>query len=87
MTDKLDAVICDFGISRVLEDVPTGLTTSGSYKGTSRYSSPELLVADEPKTTIQSDIWAWGCLFLRVSSRTFQSWVLTDAHLVMMWTR
>lgn len=35
-------------------------------EGTMRYMSPELIRADGGNTT-QSDVWAWGCLFLEVS--------------------
>jgi len=31
-------------------------------RGTSRYYSPELLDNQNAQHTIESDIWAWGCL-------------------------
>lgn len=59
--------LCDFGLARMLEDEPSGLTTTGLPRLTLYYASPELLnnVAGH---TLKSDVWAWGCLFLSVSS-------------------
>lgn len=51
----------------MLEDEPSGLTTSGSPKWTTRYASPELLMEEEARHTLESDVWAWGCLLLHVS--------------------
>lgn len=60
------AVICDFGLARVATEEPTGLTTPTPHTGTIRYASPELLLADVPHHTWESDIRAWGCLLLFV---------------------
>lgn len=54
------AILCDFGLSKALSDVPSGLTTTRALKGSLRYLSPELLTNE--KRSIRSDIWAWGCL-------------------------
>lgn len=57
-------MLCDFGLSRLEEAVPSGLTTRRGGEGTTRYLSPECV--DGAKRTAQSDVWAWGCLFLEV---------------------
>lgn len=59
------AVLCDFGLSRLMQTDPSGLTTSVSVKGSTRYLSPELL--EEGAThSRESDVWAWGCVLLEV---------------------
>ncbi|KIO31637.1 hypothetical protein M407DRAFT_67694, partial [Tulasnella calospora MUT 4182] len=64
---KRQAMLADFGLSKSLEDGPTGLSTSDGLKGTLRYYSPELM--DDQEGTgryLTSDIWAWACLALEV---------------------
>ncbi|KAG8926120.1 hypothetical protein FRC01_009320 [Tulasnella sp. 417] len=66
IAEEVRGMLGDFGLSRVLEADPTGLTTSRTIKGSMRYMSPELL--DENVIhTLQSDVWAFGCLALEVS--------------------
>ncbi|KIO29608.1 hypothetical protein M407DRAFT_227403 [Tulasnella calospora MUT 4182] len=65
VTDELIAVICDFGLSRAVQEEYSGLTTSRTLKGSLRHLSPELLDED-PVHTLASDIWAWGCLALEI---------------------
>lgn len=60
-------MLCDFGVSRLEEEVPSGLTTKRGGEGTTRYMSPELVSTDGARHTLQSDVWAWGALFLVVS--------------------
>lgn len=59
-----NAMLCDFGLARIDEEGPSGLTTSDSTKYTPRYASPELLMVTMARHTLKSDIWAWGCLLL-----------------------
>lgn len=60
-------MLADFGLSKSLEDGPSGLTTSKGLKGTLRYYSPELLKEQEDVSyDLPSDIWAWGCLAVEV---------------------
>ncbi|KAG8976140.1 hypothetical protein FRB90_009274 [Tulasnella sp. 427] len=61
---QLRAVLADFGLSEILEDEATGLTTSDGLKGTVRYYSPELVLEPDAKHSLQSDIWAWACVTL-----------------------
>ncbi|KAG8914311.1 hypothetical protein FRC01_004129, partial [Tulasnella sp. 417] len=65
VTDELTAVICDFGLSRAVQEEYSGLTTSRTLKGSLRHLSPELLDED-PVHTLASDVWAWGCLALEI---------------------
>lgn len=67
MKENVDAVLCDFGLSSFVyePEIASGLTTSKSIKGATRYMSPEL-VRDGSKHTLQSDVWAWGCTTFEV---------------------
>lgn len=57
-------MLADFGLSKALDDEPTGPTTSDDLKGTLRYYSPEVMSGSD--RNLASDIWAWGCLVLEV---------------------
>lgn len=59
------AMLCDFGLARVVDDQPTGLTTSKILLGTCRYGSPEVVLFSQ-KRTLEADIWSWGCLLFEV---------------------
>ncbi|KAG8917458.1 hypothetical protein FRC01_002441, partial [Tulasnella sp. 417] len=60
------AILADFGLSKALEEGPTGLTTSEGLKGTLRYYSPEVIRETCNGHSLPSDIWAWACLVLEV---------------------
>ncbi|KAG8913010.1 hypothetical protein FRC00_003250, partial [Tulasnella sp. 408] len=66
--EKPDAVLCDFGLATFIEDsgAASGLTTSRSTKGSTRYMSPELFQDSEAKHTLESDIWAWACTVFEI---------------------
>ncbi|KAG8912762.1 hypothetical protein FRC00_003837 [Tulasnella sp. 408] len=64
VTDRVEAVLCDFGLARFTDGGPSGLTTSPTIKGSTRYMSPELFKEDAVHT-LSSDIWAYGCLVLQ----------------------
>ena len=56
-------LICDFGISRMLNfSITLKTKTTNNARGTQRFMSPELLVG-EGKNTKASDIWALGMTF------------------------
>ncbi|KIO30968.1 hypothetical protein M407DRAFT_68727, partial [Tulasnella calospora MUT 4182] len=61
-------ILADFGLSKALEEGPSGLTTSDGLKGTLRYYSPELIRDANTNRFLSSDIWAWGCLALEAST-------------------
>ncbi|KIO24172.1 hypothetical protein M407DRAFT_53886, partial [Tulasnella calospora MUT 4182] len=65
ITDLAEAVLCDFGLARLADGQPSGLTTTKTIKGSTRYMSPELL-EENAVHTLSSDIWAYGCLVLKV---------------------
>lgn len=91
ISDKPDAVLCDFGLALFIEDsgAPSGLTTSKGIKVSPRYMSPELLDEEEAKHTLESDIWAWACTIFEVGellqscrgpelTRAFRQQIITD---------
>ncbi|KAG8924168.1 hypothetical protein FRC01_011860 [Tulasnella sp. 417] len=49
------AILADFGLSKALEEGPTGLTTSEGLKGTLRYYSPEVLADRIPYAEKKSE--------------------------------
>lgn len=73
MNDDGDAVLCDFGLAKVLEDVPSGLTTTSPDACTLRYAAPELIKEDGSPRTLTSDMWAWACLLLAASIKAITS--------------
>lgn len=81
-------MLCDFGLARVLEEIPSGLTTRSAKIGTLRYVSPELMLASSARHTRESDVWAWGCLFLEVGAMfSALLGILLTAHLRSLQTR
>ncbi|KIO21280.1 hypothetical protein M407DRAFT_245524 [Tulasnella calospora MUT 4182] len=64
ISDEGDAKICDFGISKLMMDAPSGFTTTKSTNCTSRYSAKELLC--EGNSTMMSDVFALGMFILEV---------------------
>ncbi|KAG9002625.1 Negative regulator of mitotic exit [Tulasnella sp. JGI-2019a] len=71
MGDKRRAILCDFGLTLAADELPTGLTTSKGFKGSLRYCSPELVLEDDSRRTISSDMWAWGCLLVEIMRETY----------------
>jgi serine/threonine protein kinase len=71
------AKICDFGLLRLVrESAPTGMTTTSSHTGTTRYLSYELVSDgddDDPKPTTASDVYALACIGMQV--RIFRSYM------------
>jgi serine/threonine protein kinase len=67
--------LCDFGLVRVvLEEDSIGLTTTTDHTGTDRYLAPEFVMSEEHIVpTTSSDIWALGCVGLKVLQRLFES--------------
>lgn len=74
VTDDKRAVLSDFGLSKILEDLgPTG-TTTATIAGSVRWQAPEQITINEeddtygvskPKPPI--DVWAFGCTAYEVS--------------------
>lgn len=61
------ALLCDFGFARAIEEDATGLDTT-KEAATFRYLSPELFLDfKRVRRTCASDVWAFGGLLLFVS--------------------
>jgi serine/threonine protein kinase len=52
--------LCDFGLSRMLEDTTLWNTSATSAPGTVRWKAPELLSGEQQTVTSKSDIYAYG---------------------------
>jgi serine/threonine protein kinase len=64
------AKLCDFGLVRVVSNGESlGLTTTTDHTGTDRYLAPEFVTsAEQVLPTTASDVYALGCLGLKVST-------------------
>ncbi|KAG9048664.1 hypothetical protein FS837_012292 [Tulasnella sp. UAMH 9824] len=82
INNMFDAVLCDFGLAAFVEDpeTPSGLTTSRSVKGSTRYMSPELFQDVDAKHTLESDIWAWACTVFEVVPGAYRLWPSVDTR-------
>ncbi|KAF8316461.1 kinase-like domain-containing protein, partial [Cantharellus anzutake] len=67
ITSDGHALICDFGLSRILDDNPTGLTST-VVGMTLRFSAPELLHSE--RKTVETDVYAYGCACIEVRALT-----------------
>ncbi|KAF9550051.1 kinase-like protein [Agrocybe pediades] len=65
ITDEGRAVLSDFGLSKVVEDLgrPTGFTLSNPdvAAGPLRWQAPEFLESDDEPATLASDVWSFAC--------------------------
>lgn len=91
-----DAGLCDFGLSKLLQERPTAYTLSSLGIGTVRWCAPgtttcvtpkqpltrplELLISDDPHKTMASDIWAFGALALEVSQAFLSPFCFPDVQ-------
>ena len=62
VTDGEEAVVTDFGLSKLLGG-PEGELVSSRASATLRTSAPEILLHDA-KITAETDVYAFGCLIL-----------------------
>ncbi|KAG8894182.1 hypothetical protein FRC00_009368, partial [Tulasnella sp. 408] len=71
INDRLEAVLSDFGLSRVLIGLGlhTGFTTSNATPGTIRYMAREILAEGGSRCNLQSDVYAFGGLMLALRER------------------
>ncbi|KAG9011298.1 hypothetical protein FRB93_003100 [Tulasnella sp. JGI-2019a] len=61
------AMLTDFGLVKaVTQDAPHISSTSSGFKGSVRYSSPEVLDG-KPRST-SSDMWAFGCTVMEITT-------------------
>lgn len=59
-------MLTDFGVTRILQEVPTGLTTGQMHQGTIAYLCPEAVLTENSGWVLSRDVWAWGCVCLFV---------------------
>jgi len=60
ITDRLEACLCDFGLSRFATENTLWRTTATHAGGTLRWMAPELITEDVCTPTTSSDIYAYG---------------------------
>ncbi|KAJ7834746.1 kinase-like domain-containing protein, partial [Mycena leptocephala] len=58
--------LCDFGLSRMVEDRKVWDTTSTGPKGTTRWMAPELLNGEVKSATPKSDVYSYGMTCLEI---------------------
>jgi len=64
------AMLCDFGLAMILQEVSTHPRTGSRYS-TPRFSAPELIEDtgdNPPPRTKFTDMWAFGCTGMQISS-------------------
>lgn len=54
------ARLCDFGLSRMIEETTLWHTTATTAPGTIRWKAPELLSGEQRTVTKKADIYAYG---------------------------
>ena len=62
--DEGTARIADFGLATVIDEVIGA--DSSNRAGATRWMAPELVKEGLRQHTQQTDVWAYGCLFLEV---------------------
>jgi serine/threonine protein kinase len=63
--DEGHAVLCDFGVSKVMQEQSSGNTTSGGGQHTRGFAAPEILM--DPKAySKETDTYAFGSLIVEV---------------------
>jgi serine/threonine-protein kinase len=55
-------MVSDFGLARILEAEPSGLTAPSAFLGTAGYLAPELIFGDSSASTVQADIYSLGAI-------------------------
>jgi len=86
ISDVGHAQLCDFGLSRILDSLPSGHTTS-AQAGTLRYQAPELLDGCDTEEkwcpTTESDVFAFACTCVRILfDREPYHWCRIDFHVM-----
>ncbi|KIO25702.1 hypothetical protein M407DRAFT_236714 [Tulasnella calospora MUT 4182] len=66
VTETEDAMLTDFGLSRMLDDSLANLETTKQFQGSIPWCSPELFEADECIRSPESDVWAWAWLVCEI---------------------
>ncbi|KIO21927.1 hypothetical protein M407DRAFT_28485 [Tulasnella calospora MUT 4182] len=84
INDDLTAALCDMGVSRVILEGHTGLTTSGSAPGSAGFQARELIMGESLPTT-ESDIYAMGGVILEAMSGTKPFHKARTHGMVILW--
>jgi len=85
VTRACRAVLTDFGLSQVIEDLigPSGNTTT-TVPGSIRWQAPEIVLDDENNQKVQltfnSDVWSFGCTAYEVCWQ----WFLDDKCMISL---
>ncbi|CAF1340342.1 unnamed protein product [Rotaria sordida] len=66
--DNHQGVICDFGISRSLENDIGIKKRNQTAKGTIRWMAPEICTPPPEQSSFESDVWSYGCIILETTS-------------------
>jgi len=84
--DDGEACLGDFGLSRFIQQVSTGFTTT-VFSGTPRWMAPELLFTsngDLAPVTKEGDVYAFGCLALEITTDEWPWHAIQNNHEVML---
>jgi len=84
--DDGEACLGDFGLSRFIQHVSTGLTTT-VFSGTPRWMAPELLFSssgDLAPVTKEGDVYALGCLALELTTDEWPWYSIHNNHEFML---
>ncbi|KAG8902343.1 hypothetical protein FRB99_004604, partial [Tulasnella sp. 403] len=85
ITNDYHAILFDFGLSKVMESIPSGLmTTSFNQAGTLPYESPELLLGTTLRS-LESDVWAWGCVLQEIFSGKHPYYWANNPGAIVKW--
>ncbi|KAG8901897.1 hypothetical protein FRB99_005017 [Tulasnella sp. 403] len=85
IADDRRAVLCDFGLAKTMESMPSGLTTSTFNQGGSLpYESPELLLGESLRAQ-ESDVWAWACVLQEVFSGKYPYYWANNPGAIVKW--
>jgi tetratricopeptide (TPR) repeat protein len=61
-------MVSDFGLARILEAEPSGLTAPSAFLGTAGYLAPELAFGGSNAPTVQTDIYSLGAILYELIS-------------------
>lgn len=92
VTDSGNAVICDFGISKLVESLTSGrVASSVTGYGAARYCAPEFFTHSLDKPTPSGDVWMFGMTFLvrpsfSIASSLYYAYPKSLAEGVMVWS-
>ncbi|PAV17588.1 kinase [Pyrrhoderma noxium] len=75
-------LICDFGVSRIINSSTASKSTTGFARGTMRFMAPELFSSESPLHTKATDIWSLGMTFYEIISKGFPFAEKTDVQVI-----